>query len=58
MSAAARVRFNNAGGVPELNYGCYLTVEPGATSVGHFSRSNARSVSSQAYSYYYILISI
>ena len=42
MSAAARVRLEDAGRVPELNHGCDLTVEPGANSAGHPSRSDAR----------------
>ena len=42
MSAAARVRLEDAGRVPELNRGCDLMVEPGANSAGHPSRSDAR----------------
>lgn len=36
------MRLKDAGGVPELNRGCDLTVEPGANGAGRPSRSDAR----------------
>ena len=42
MLAAARVRLRDASGVPELDRGCDLTVEPGPNGAGHPSRANTR----------------
>ena len=42
MLAAARVRLRDASGVPELDRGCDLTVEPGPNGAGHPSRTNTR----------------